>query len=233
MYIQNELNAMTQRMLNEDLLNTILDACRQEQDETGSEEIGLCYREGSDALAAILDENQQAMLAEAEETYREIMRRAMKFCFVRGLYAGFQQFFTEDATARPFETFVEAPTLGQERDYLPWSEPLRRTLELQNALHAQLDDAGREHLTSISAAWDTWFLGVRRFTFYLGYRYALSAVDDAGPMASTMHMVSKILQTEHNLAFTFTWAERERNRDALEKARKKRQRTEQSSAAAN
>lgn len=52
--------------------------------------------------------------------------------------------------------------------------------------------------------------GTLRYAFYMGYRYALSIIEEVAPLGSTLELIGKTLMTEHELGFTQTRLEQER-----------------------
>jgi len=44
----------------------------------------------------------------------------------------------------------------------------------------------------------------------MGYRYALSIIEEVAPLGSTLELIGKTLMTEHELGFTQTRLEQER-----------------------
>lgn len=72
----------------------------------------------------------------------------------------------------------------------------------------ELESKDKEYVTTIYCSCDEKNFGVLRYAFYLGYRYALSIIGDVKPL-DIGKIVDKILCTEHELAFTMTFEERE------------------------
>jgi hypothetical protein len=64
-------------------------------------------------------------------------------------------------------------------------------------------------LISVYSAWDSRLYGVLRHSFYLGYRYAISVIDNVKPLSVSLDMTGKILLTEYELGFIRTLSEQE------------------------
>lgn len=206
MHIRNELTAMAERMFSDDLLDTILAAYKEEMDDA---ECGISeeeYRKGAKVLSSALNERQKSDLSEMERLCNENIKYALRFGFMRGVYAGFQQHFTEDSAEQPFHKLVENQLLTepQMERYPEYCQRRDDANELYHTLEKQLPDNLKEHIISIYAAWDNRLYGVLRYAFYLGYRYALSAVKDVAPIGAILPMMKKILRTEHELGFSNT-----------------------------
>ena len=202
MNIKNELEAMNERMFADELLNKILAAHKKELADTGFEAGEQSCAEAGQTLAAMLNEGQRKSLAEVEAAHWDSLKYALKFSFTRGVYVGFHQYFADDADAdeRPFEQFV--------------GEAILRAPETQRQslvdLHGQLGETADEQLTSAEIAWDDGACGTLRYAFYMGYRYALSIIEEVAPLGSTLELIGKTLMTEHELGFTQTRLEQER-----------------------
>lgn len=218
MNIKSELEAMRKRMFTDQLLDSILAAHKKELAETGFEADAQNYAEAKRALAAMLNEGQKESLAEVEAAYLDNLKYALEFGFTHGVYVGFSQYFVDNADAdeRPFERFVEEAVLrGPEiQRYSVYDEKRRRANALLAELCGQLGRDGDEHLISFETAWDERACGTLRYAFYIGYRYALSIIEDVAPPGSTRDIIGKTLLTEHELGFTQTRLEQERDETA-------------------
>lgn len=107
MHIENELKKMTSRMFGGGLTDTILEAYRQEQEETGFGEEEAAYQAGKAALAAGLGQAEQEDWKQAEALYTQCLELILRFGFPRGVYGAFQQCFTTEAPRDLFHTLVE------------------------------------------------------------------------------------------------------------------------------
>lgn len=147
-----------------------------------------------------------------ESLCEENVRYALRFGFTRGVYAGFQQCFVADTTKQPFEELAANQILKEPgmRKYIEYYQRRRQFNGINEALDGQLDETGKEHLVSVYSMWENRIYGVLRHSFYLGYRYALSMMEDVEAIGTSTRYIEKILLTEHELGFTPTVAERER-----------------------
>lgn len=203
MNFKDELNALANRMFDKEMLDTLLEAYRQEAEQEGYGIEEKEYSEGIEALSTVLNEAQKTILSRMENLCQENIRYGVKFGFTSGIFAGFQQFFVEKTTDRPFETFVYNRVL-LEPNMKIYSDYYQRRCEINDMntkLDDQLDADFKEHLVSVGSAWDSRLYGVLRHSFYMGYRYAISVIDCVKPLSSSLDMTSKILLTEYELGF--------------------------------
>ena len=152
----------------------------------------------------MLNEGQRKSLAEVEAAHWDSLKYALKFSFTRGVYVGFHQYFADDADAdeRPFEQFVGEAILRA-----PETQRHSAYYEKRKHVNELLVDL---QLTSAEIAWDDGACGTLRYAFYMGYRYALSIIEEVAPLGSTLELIGKTLMTEHELGFTQTRLEQER-----------------------
>lgn len=224
MNFKNELKVLTDQMFDNRLLDALLAAYRQEAEGDGYEIVEKEYCEGAETLSSVLNEEQKAALSKMENLCEENIKYGVRFGFTHGVFAGFQQFFVDETTKRPFEDIVVNEIL-KEPNMKKYSDYYQRRCEFNEinaTLEEQLDEANREHLTSVYCGWEGRLYGVLRHAFYMGYRYALSLIEEIGPIGTTYQIIEKTLMTEHELGFTSTAEERERRQTGL--SRKKIQR---------
>lgn len=211
MNFKNELKALAERMFNNELLDTFLEAYRQEAKGGGYEIEEKEYSEGVEALSATLNEEQKTIFVKMEDLCKENIKYGVRFGFTSGVFAGFQQYFVEKTTDQPFENFVHNQIL-LEPNMKNYSDYYRRRCEINDmntTLDEQLDATSKEHLVSVCSAWDSRLYGVLRHSFYMGYRYAISVIDCVKPLSTPLDMTSKILLTEYELGFISPLSERE------------------------
>lgn len=212
MNVKSVLRQMEERMFNQELFDTLLEAHKQEVAADHVDPSEIEYAEGEEVLSRVLSEEEKQALSEMVDHGTQNIKFAVRFGFTRGLYAGFQQCFSADCPTQPFAKFVENQLL-QEPNMRAFYEYYKRRCAMNaidEALESQLDKVLMEHVTSISSGLDDRLYGVLRHAFYLGYRYALSVAEDVEPLASRVWMTERTLLTEHELAFTLTVEERER-----------------------
>lgn len=124
----------------------------------------------------------------------------------KGIYAGFEQYFVQKSEKNPFEKFVYAeimklPEMKRYSKYFARQESINIIYE---DLIASLSKENREYLENIYDILDSSLYNTFRYAFYLGYRYALSIVEETGDKLGTTGMNEKVRQTEYQLAFTAT-----------------------------
>lgn len=212
MNVKNEIKALTERMFNSELLDTLLEAYQQEAEKEGYGIVEKEYSEGTEALSAILNKEQKMALKKMEHLCEENIKFGARFGFTSGVFAGFQQFFMENTTKQPFEDFINNELL-KEPNIRKHGGYYQRRCELNNlntALDGQLDTDSKEHLVSIYSAWDSRLYGVLRHSFYMGYRYAISVIDDVKPLCTPLDRIGKVLLTEYELGFIHTLSEQEK-----------------------
>lgn len=214
MNIKNELAEIEKRMFNEDFLDKILAAYKQEMEDTGAGMVEQEYIDGWKTLDTILTDEEKSDLAKAESLYKENMLYAMRYSFVQGNYTGFQQFFVEKTPDDPFRTQVtEQLTVSS---YMKQHTDYYNKMEACNQIFDQIEKrvgAGKqEPLISIESALENRLYGVMRYSFYTGYRYALSTISEATPVGSPMKIIGKVLLTEYSLGFIKTKGEIEKGR---------------------
>lgn len=221
MHIENELKQMASRMFGGGLTDTILEAYRREQAETGFGEEEAAYQAGKAALAAGLGQPEQADWNQAEALYLQCLELILQFGFPRGVYGAFQQCFTTEAPRDLFYALIEKeirPSGEPWRSFNPeFREKRSRADHLLEALLTRAPLELRPHLETVYDIWRQRQSEFFRYAFYLGYRYGLSILEAVAPVGTITGMVDKILLTEHQLAFTFTCAEREREQRAMVK----------------
>lgn len=212
MNAEKQLRAMKEKLFDDDLLETILAHDRRERENEGTGEEERECREGLAHLAAVLTEEQRAMLSELERLFAENAKYVLSAGFSRGLFAAFQQFFSDAPAEAPFHTLAQDPLLcmpGMAQEFAYYDRNTKIN-ELDGCLEAQLDPPGQEALLSVYIGWHERIYGTLRHAFYLGYRYALSILDRLEPGRTMEQMLPHVLLTEHELGLTLTQRERER-----------------------
>ncbi len=212
MQIKNELEAMTERMFDDDLLSKVLETYKQEMRADEIDTAEREYDEGAQALASVLTDEQKRSLSEMESLYADNAKYALGFAFTRGIFVGFQQFFVKDTTKQPFEDFVIDQILKQPHmsRYDEYNNRQIKLNEICKTIEEQLDEANKGHLISVCCGWEERIHGVLRHAFYMGYRYALSIIEDVAPIGATYQIIEKTLMTEYEIGFISTTEERER-----------------------
>lgn len=212
MHIGNQIKRITQQVLDACPPELFLEACCQDELHRERETL---YREGKQALAQVLDGGQAERLEEAEALCRENMEFERKRELMHGLCTAFQQFYRRETRPFSFMDLLKSRQfwdchIDEFADYDRRKGQANRTFE---ALAGELEGQAREHLISVNTAWDGRDLGVLRYSFYLGYRYALSILELVAPLGDMQPMRNQLLLTEHQLGLTMTWEEREGEQD--------------------
>lgn len=214
MHFEHELNEMVNRMFGGSLQNSILAAYQQELKESDFGFYEEEYHAGKAALATLLGQSEQEKLTEAETLYGQCLGLILRFGFPRGVYGAFQQFFAPEPPRNPFDEFIEKEIHPRGKPWQPFSPEFRdkqeRAANLLEMMLVQAQEEEKNHLEAVCNMWSQRQFGFFRYSFYLGYRYGLSIVQEVAPIGSIWSILDKILLTEHQLAFTFTQAERER-----------------------
>ncbi|RKJ83039.1 hypothetical protein D7X33_00865 [Butyricicoccus sp. 1XD8-22] len=223
MQIKPELEQMEQRMLNNELLDTLLNAYLAEIEGSDDLVSEIEYRESSEILAATLSEAEKDELRILEGYGRTLLLEAMRFAFRRGIYAGFQHLYDENPPEFLFSELVNCK---------PYELPAEISCaqhvfqHQSDALEKMVCEARPDpkvykpllyHCISISFGWEERQYGVMRHAFYLGYRYALSIIQGIATTSAYRKIIAKTLLIEHELAFTLTLEEREKNQTTCKK----------------
>ncbi len=180
MNLQNELTAMHERMFTDELLNSLLDAYHQEMELMRFTAAEDDYTKAKSALENSLTDEQKSILASIEASWQKNLKRAVRFGFSRGLYAGFTKAFVPGAPEDLFQSLVadELLTMPNMKRYTEYSSERGKALLLDTYLYGQVSDIVREHLTSVESVWDERLYGVLRHAFDMGRRQAESLVDE-------------------------------------------------------
>lgn len=169
------------------------------------------YADAHTALPDILSRQQSESLSAAESTSLAAAKWLAEYGFSRGVFTGFQQYFTKGGPAKPFKTLVTDQVLRKPnmQRYPGYYDMREKMLKSYEQAAAGLDEDGRGMVANIEATWQDRFLGVLHHSFYLGYRSALACIDESIPLSGSCSITDQVLRTEHELGFTQTVAERE------------------------
>ena len=193
------------------LCDAFLELYREELPEINLVSVEEDCQRGEAALAAALTKEQRETLAQIQESGRAQTESSLPIGFSRGVFAAYQQYFTNSPVDNAFETLVidQALTMPQMMEFPSYYQNSTRLLELEKELGAQLSKEEKEHLVCILAAWENRVYAVLRHSFYLGYRWASSAIIDVEKIQSMGKVNHNLLLTEHRLGYTKTVKERE------------------------
>lgn len=218
MIIGEELKILTQKIGVEELLDKILKMYFKEMREKCLHDVEKEYQESRKSLERILDDDQKAGLKTIEELYEENYKYCISFGFKKGLYSGFEQYFMEESTKSPFDEYVHDNllTMPNMRKHRKYYERKTRTNEIFERIQKSLKEDDSEQMTTFFCTFGEKELGVLRYSFYMGYRYALDIVEEID-LLGTVKITEKILYTEYKLGFTMTRKEREKQEKHLMK----------------
>ena len=123
---------------------------------------------------------------------------ALRIALERGVYAGFQNFFQRGTKLLTFESFVldKLLTVPEMKQFPDYYEARMKVNELETKLADHLDPFSREHLTSITYAWEERTMSMLRYGFMLGYQRAVEIIgqvepESAGRMAEARWRVKR------------------------------------------
>ena len=162
----------------EALQAVLLEEFQREMQENGLPQIETDYETGWNCLSELLHGEQADLLEDLEVLCSDEAKIAFRIAFERGQYAGFQHFFQREAEPLTFEHLVldkllTVPGMKQFPDYY---EARMKVNELETELADQLDLFSREHLTSITYAWEERTMAMLRYGFALGHQEALEVI---------------------------------------------------------
>lgn len=213
MYVEKVLETITASISSKELLDKIIKEYLQEMKNVELEDSQSQYPKNKRILDSILTDKQKENLVRIEKLFAENMQYNIGFGFKKGLYTGFEQFFVDESVKEPFNLFVhdEILTLPNMKKYKKYYDRLNEINQLFEDLTEKLEEDNRKCVTIIYSLCDEKSYNILRYSFYLGYRYALSIIGDIKPL-DIGKIINKILCTEHQLAFTLTYEERERQK---------------------
>ena len=176
----------------------LLEQYQQEVEENGLVQCEEDYITGWERLPGVLDHEQMELLEELESCCEDEAIIALGIALERGLFAGFGYFFRPDVEPLTFEQFVldkllTVPGMKQSPDYY---QARMKGNELETELADQLDPFSREHLTSITYAWEARTTAMLRSGFMLGCQKAVDIIgqvepESAGRMAEAWWKVKR------------------------------------------
>ncbi|RKJ67736.1 hypothetical protein D7X33_24760 [Butyricicoccus sp. 1XD8-22] len=221
--IKPELEHMETRMLNGKLLDTLLNAYLTEIEDSDDQVSETEYQESSEALAAALSEAEKDELHILEGYGRVLLLEGMRFAFPRGIYAGFRHLYDENPPETLFSDLIHCNACELPPEMCCAQQVFRHQLDALDKMvyEARPNPEAHKpllyHLASIDCTWGDRQYGIMRHAFYLGYRYALSIIRDIDTIPAYSKITAKTLLLEHELAFTFTLEEREKDKAACKK----------------
>lgn len=210
MFIEDELKQLTKELGSEKLLDKILKAYLKEMKEECFDDIEKEYQESKCDLETLLTDKQKQAEQEMEELFVENMKYSIGFGFRQGIYAGFEQYFVEESTKDSFDKYVHREIL-QMPNMQKYTEFFDRKTEINKIfeeIESCLKEDGSEQLITIYNSYEEKEQGVLRYSFYMGYRYALNIVEQID-LLGVAKITDKVLYTEYELGFVTTGKEKE------------------------
>ena len=171
----------------EALQAVLLEEFQREMQENGLIQIETDYETGWNCLSELLHGEQADLLEDLEVLCSDEAKIAFRIAFERGQYAGFQSFFQPDSERLTFEHFVldKLLTVPEMKQFPDYYEARMKVNELETELADQLDPFSREHLTSITYAWEERTMAMLRHGFALGHQEALEVIGQVEPKRQT------------------------------------------------
>ena len=169
----------------ETLFHLLVEQYQQEVEENGLAQCEEDYLVGWERLSGVLIHEQMEVLEELESHCEDEAIIALRIALERGVYAGFQNFFRPDVEPLTFEQFVldRLLTVQQMKQFPDYYEARMKVNELETELADQLDPFSREHLTSITYAWEERTMAMLRYGFALGYQKAVDIIGQVEPVS--------------------------------------------------
>ena len=171
----------------EALQGVLLEEFQREMRENSLPQIETDYETGWNCLSELLHGEQADLLEDLEVVCSDEAKIAFRIAFERGQYAGFQSFFQPDSERLTLECFVldKLLTVPEMKQFPDYYEAKIKVNELETELADQLDPFSREHLTSITYAWEERTTAMLRYGFALGYQEALEVIGQVEPKRQT------------------------------------------------
>ena len=166
--------------------HVLLEQYQQEMEENGFAKCEEDYLIGLERLSGVLTHEQMEVLEELENHCESESLIALRIALERGVFAGFQDFFRADVEPLTFEQFVEDKllTVPEMKHFPDYYEARMKVNELEIELADHLDPFSREHLTSITYAWEERVMAILRYGFALGYQRAVDIIGKVEPKSA-------------------------------------------------
>ena len=165
------------------LFRVLLEQYQNEAEENGLAQCEEDYFIGWERLSVVLTSEQMERLEELEGYCEEEALIALRIALERGVYAGFGNFFRPDVVPLTYEHFVEDKllTVPEMKQFPDYYEARMKVNALETELANQLDPFSREHLTSITYAWEERTTAMLRYGFMLGCQKAVDIIGQVEP----------------------------------------------------
>lgn len=139
----------------------------------------------ADALAAATDAPQADMLGRMQVLYEQNTRYALRFGFVRGIYACMEQCFVPQAPQDPFETHVHQTLMtlpGMREEPVYW-QYRNEIMTIMASLTETLPAERVPDLVELDSLWDAREYAALWQSFYVGYQASLAVQEAMTPDA--------------------------------------------------
>lgn len=157
-------------------------------------------------LFELLSPDQQELLRQYEDTAVLVRQFHGSYGFLAGLYSGFHQRFTDDASPDGgFQQLVveELQMLPRQCRHSENLQHMEQAKALMETLQAQVSPALQKDLLSVDCAWEQRAYSASVHGFYLGYHFSLELCDYVSPNPENrLGMLGKLLSMEHMLGFS-------------------------------
>lgn len=176
----NDIQKIRERLFDDAFFDHIFALYQKECHEEGSGVSEKDYDAAKAILPTLLPRKQLVCLHEAEMISFEIAQWLAEFAFTRGVYAGFRQHFDDDVPADQFRPLVFDSAL-QMPGMLCYPEYCTRREKANNWFirsRERVSKAAADQAVEVELAWQNRFLGVCRYAFPLGYRFAFSLISE-------------------------------------------------------
>ena len=176
----NDILKIREHIFDESFFDRIFELYQKEAKSEGSGVSEKEYNAAKAILPMLLPKEQLVCLCEAEVICFEIARWLVEFAFARGVYAGFRQHFAHNAPADQFKPLVFDSVLQMPGMQCYPEYCARRALANYCFIRSRKDVPAEAagHVEEIEVAWQNRFLGVCRYAFPLGYRFAFSLIGE-------------------------------------------------------
>lgn len=211
MKVKDLLSGMETRAMDAQFQNDICELCNVK-------DYGNTYPDcqtGYEHLLPLLTEEQKMSLEQMEQAYVRRRIYAAKYGFKCGLFGAFRQFFgVSSAPDGGFQDLVCDDLLTQprmQRHHENYSN-IELCNEIDRSIMDTLSEEDKEHMVSITCAWQQSVYSAAFDGFYCGYRAAYDIMEEIVPLVKVENM-DKILTMEYYMGYIKPYSEVERLRD--------------------
>lgn len=180
MNIERELKLLTQKIGSDELLDKILETYLEEMLEVYFYDVEKECQDSRQVLERVFSNEQKKMSEVIEILFKENMKYGIGFGFKKGLYSGFEQYFVKESTEDCFEKYayddlLKIPGMKKHKKYYERRTNINKLFE---KIQKNLNGTASEQMTTFFCTFGEKELGVLRYSFYMGYRYALNIIEE-------------------------------------------------------